>query len=49
VYAEDWPSEGPPAWGLGEGTVPADEGSGPTNEDSGGTDEESGPIAESAR
>ena len=46
VYAEDWPSEVPPAWGLGEGSG---DGSGQTDEASGSTDQESGPIAESAR
>jgi hypothetical protein len=27
VYAEDWPSEGPPPWGMGEG--PGDEEAAP--------------------
>jgi hypothetical protein len=25
VYAEDWPSEGPPAWGLGESPASTDD------------------------
>jgi len=49
VYAEEWPSEGPPAWGLGETRGPTDEGSGPTGEDAGRTDQDAGPLAESAR
>jgi hypothetical protein len=32
VYAEDWPSETPPAWGLGGTSPHEDEGAGPGGE-----------------